>query len=67
MNPELRKLVADLETARLAQLQRLVGCDLATSGADIRTLADLQMALIAVREVLAANEPRLGHGSETSV
>jgi hypothetical protein len=43
MNPELRKLVADLEAARLAQLHRLVGCDVATSGGDIRTLADLQM------------------------
>jgi hypothetical protein len=67
MNPELRKLVADLEAARLAQLHRLVGCDVATSGGDIRTLADLQMALFAAREVLAAHEPRLGHGSETSV
>jgi hypothetical protein len=66
MNPELRKLVADLETARRAQLHRLVGCNFSTSGGDIRTLADLQMALIGAREVLAANEPRLGHGSETS-
>jgi hypothetical protein len=67
MNPELRKLVADLEAARLAHLHRLVGCDVATSGGEIRILAELQMALIASGEVLAAHEPRLGHGSENSV
>jgi hypothetical protein len=63
MNPELRKLVADLEAARLGHLHRLVGCDVAAFAGEIRTLADLQMALIAAREVLAANEPSLGHGS----
>jgi hypothetical protein len=67
MNPELRKLVADFEAARLAHLHQLVGCDVATSGDEIRSLADLQMALIAAREVLAAHEPSLGYGSETSI
>jgi hypothetical protein len=67
MNPELRKLVADLEAARLGYLHKLVGCDVANSAGDIRILADLQMALIAAREVLAAHEPSLGHGSETPV
>jgi predicted component of type VI protein secretion system len=67
MNAELYKLVADLEAARLALLNRLVGCDPATCGSDISSLADLQTALTAVREVLAAHEPRLGHGSESSL
>jgi hypothetical protein len=67
MNPELRKLVADLEAARLGHLHKLVGCDVASSAGGIRILADLQMALIAAREVLAAHEPSLGHGSETPV
>jgi hypothetical protein len=68
MNPELHKLAENLEAARLAQLNRLAGCDLATAPAssDIRSLADIQTALTAVRQVLADNEPRLGHGSETS-
>ena len=66
MNAELHKLVGNLDAARLAQLNRLAGCDLATAGSDIRSLADIQTALTAVRQVLAKNEPRLGHGSETS-
>ena len=61
MNAELHKLVENLEAARLAQLNRLAGCDLATAGGDIRSLGDIQTALNAAREVLAANEPRLGH------
>jgi hypothetical protein len=32
----------------------------------MRDLVELQTALVAVREVLAAHEPRLGYGSETS-
>jgi hypothetical protein len=67
VNAELHKLVENLEAARLAKLNRLAGCDLATAANDLSGLADIQAALTAVREVLAANEPRLGHGSETSV
>ena len=66
MNGELHKLVGNLDAARLAQLNRLAGCDLATASSDIRSLADIQTALTAVRQVLADNKPRLGHGSETS-
>jgi len=67
MNVELHKFVANLEAARQAQMNQMVGCAAAPSGSDIRSLADLQTALTAVREVLAANKPRLGHGGETSV
>ena len=67
MNAELRKLVADLEAARLGHLHKLVGCDVTNSVREIRILANLQMALIAAREVLSAHEPSLGHGSETRV
>jgi hypothetical protein len=67
VNAELHKLVENLEAARLVRLNRLAGCDLATAANDISSLADIQTALTAVREVLATNEPRLGHGSETSV
>jgi hypothetical protein len=65
MNSKLHKFVADLEAARLAQLNRL-GRDLATCSGDIRSLTDLQTALTAVREVLATHGSRLGHGGETS-
>jgi hypothetical protein len=66
VNFELHKLVENLEAARLAQLNRLANCGLTTAGSNINSLADIQTALSAVREVLADNEPRLGHGSETS-
>jgi hypothetical protein len=67
MDADIQMLVAKLEAARLVQLQRLVGCDIATSAADLRSLADIQTALTAAREVLEAHQPRLGHGSETAV
>jgi hypothetical protein len=67
VNADIRLLVEALEAARLAQLQRLAGCDIATSAADIRGLADVQAALTAAREVLEEHEPRLGHGAETAL
>ena len=67
MNAEFQVVITELEAARLAQLQRLMVCDIATSAAEIGSLADLQMALTAAREILAAHEPRLGHGSETAI
>ena len=67
MDADIQMLVAKLEAARLVQLQRLVGCDIATSAADFGSLADIQTALTAAREVLEAHEPPLGHGSETAV
>jgi hypothetical protein len=67
MNAEFQVVITELEAARLAQLQRLMACDIATSAAEIRSLADLQMALTAAKEILAAHEPRLGHGSETAI
>ena len=67
MNAEIQVVITELEAARLAQLQRLMVCDIATSAAEIRSLADLQMALTAAKEILAAHEPRLGHGSETAI
>jgi hypothetical protein len=67
MNAEIQVVITELEAARLAQLQRLMVCDIATSASGIRNLADLQMALTAAKEILAAHEPRLGHGSETAI
>ena len=67
MNAEIQVVITELEAARLAQLQRLMVCDIATSASEIRSLADLQMALTAAKEILAAHEPRLGHGSETAI
>ena len=67
MNADIQALISELEAARLAQLQRLMVSDVATSAPAIITLADLQMALTAAKEVLAAHEPRLGHGSETAI
>ena len=67
MNAEIQVVITELEAARLAQLQRLMVCDIATSAAEIRSLADLQMALTAAKEILAAHEPHLGHGSETAI
>jgi len=67
MNAEIEILISELESARLAQLQQLMGCDIAASAAEVRSLADLQMALTAAKEILAAHEPRLGHGSETAI
>lgn len=67
MNAEIRMLVEALEAARLVQLQRLAGGDIAASAADIRSLADVQAALTAAREVLEEHEPRLGHGGETAL
>jgi hypothetical protein len=66
MNQEIHKLVGNLEAARLAELNRLAGRDLADAASDIRSLADIQTGLTAAREVLVDNAPRLGHGSETS-
>jgi len=69
MNAQIRNLLVELEAARLSEIQRLT-IDTVTSSksiADVRNLADLQTALIAVREVLEAHEPRLGRGSETPV
>jgi predicted DNA-binding protein (UPF0251 family) len=67
MNAEIQVVITELEAARLAQLQRLMVCDIATSASEIRSLAELQMALTAAKEILAAHEPRLGHGSETAI
>ena len=67
MNAEIQTLISELEAARFAQLQQLMVSDIATSALAIRTLADLQMALIAAREILADHRPRLGHGSETEI
>jgi hypothetical protein len=67
MNAEIQAVITELEAARLAQLQRLMVCDIATSASEIRNLADLQSALTAAKEILAAHEPRLGHGSETAI
>ena len=67
MNAEIQVVITELEAARLAQLQRLMVCDIATSAAEIRSLAELHMALTAAKEILAAHEPRLGHGSETAI
>jgi len=67
MNAEIQVLISELEAARLAQLQQLMVSDIATSAPAIRSLADLQMALTAVKEILATHEPRLGHGSETVI
>jgi hypothetical protein len=67
MNAEIRDLVAELEAARLGQLKKLTGCNIETSGAELRILADLQAALTAARDVLEVHEPRLGHGSETGL
>lgn len=67
MNAEIQVVITALEAARLAQLQRLMVCDIATSASEIRSLAELQMALTAAKEILAAHEPRLGHGSETAI
>ena len=67
MNADIQAVITELEAARLAQLQRLMVCDIATSASEIRSLAELQMALTAAKEILAAHEPRLGHGSETAI
>ncbi len=67
MNVRIHNLLVELEAARLTEIERLVNVDTtsSTSAADVRSLADIQTALIAVREVLDAHEPRLGHGGET--
>jgi hypothetical protein len=53
MNAEIQVLISELEAARLAQLQQLMVSDIATSAPAIRSLADLQMALTAAKEILA--------------
>jgi hypothetical protein len=67
MNAEIRDLVAELEAARMEHLKRLIGCNIDTSTAELRSLADLQAALTAARDVLEVHEPRLGHGSESEL
>jgi hypothetical protein len=42
MNAEIQVVITELEAARLAQLQRLMVCDIATSASEIRSLADLR-------------------------
>lgn len=56
-----------LETARLQAIQELASADgvtAAVSTEDLRRIAFIQLALVAVREELAAHEPKVGGGSE---
>jgi hypothetical protein len=56
-----------LEAARLKAIQELASGDGMTSAVSteaLRRVAFVQIALIAVREELAAHEPQLGGGSE---
>ena len=55
-----------LETARLNAIQELAagGVTPTVSTEALRRVAFIQMALVAVREELAAHEPKVGGGSE---
>jgi hypothetical protein len=55
-----------LETARLQAIQELAadGVTPAVSPEALRRVAFIQIALVAVREELAAHEPKVGGGSE---
>ena len=55
-----------LETARLNAVQELAagGATPAVSTEALRRVAFIQLALVAVREEIAAHEPKVGGGSE---
>ncbi len=57
----------NLEAARLQAIQELASADGATPAVSteaLRRVAFIQIALAAVREELAAHEPKVGGGSE---
>jgi hypothetical protein len=63
----IHALKGTLEAARLQEIQKLALAERGTPAVPIealRRVTVLQIALMAVREELAANEPKLGRGSE---
>jgi hypothetical protein len=67
MAKPIHALKDTLEAARLQAIQELASADEVTSVVSteiLRRVAFVQIALIAVREELAAHEPQLGGGSE---
>lgn len=59
-----------LETARSRAIQELASADAVASALSIEALqrvASLHIALVAVRDELAAHEPKVGGGSERSL